>query len=259
MDLRKYGWIWEGQGLDPGVNPSIFGVGEGAEYFGIDRVCYMFHPNDELAMTKLRDFEEVICDISKWKWKRTDDGGAANWVDSSPQSVRKEARKVGHLSTKFTNISGALHDDMRGLMEREGYRPEDYQDIYKALKSENDEIKLWAVVYSHELDEDWDDYEPFIDVVNLWVWNARDIPKLQDYIRKAKRVFPDREIVVGCYLRNYPEEAPVPMDMLRKQWDAVGRNLKTGEIDGYSILGTVLIDGHQEQANWIREFISRPY
>jgi hypothetical protein len=64
MALRDVGWIWEGQGLDPGVFPSIFGVGEGAEYFRLSRVCFMFHPNNELAMRKLSGLMEVVCDIS---------------------------------------------------------------------------------------------------------------------------------------------------------------------------------------------------
>ena len=41
MSMADVGWIWEGQGFDPGVYPSIFGVGEGAEYFGLRKVCYI--------------------------------------------------------------------------------------------------------------------------------------------------------------------------------------------------------------------------
>ena len=48
--LADVGWIWEGQGLIGGVDPSIFGVGEGAEYFGLKKICYMFHPNDALSL-----------------------------------------------------------------------------------------------------------------------------------------------------------------------------------------------------------------
>jgi hypothetical protein len=30
----------------------------------------MFHPNTPLAMEKLRDMEEVVCEISKWEGQR---------------------------------------------------------------------------------------------------------------------------------------------------------------------------------------------
>ncbi len=46
------------------------------------------------------------------------------------------------------------------------------------------------------------------------------------------------------------------MDLLQLQWQYVRRGLDQGQIDGYSILGTVLIDGQREQAEWVREFIA---
>ena len=33
--LRDVGWVWEGQGIDPQVPPSIYGLGQGARYFGL--------------------------------------------------------------------------------------------------------------------------------------------------------------------------------------------------------------------------------
>ncbi|MBE9479089.1 MAG: hypothetical protein IMY80_03915, partial [Chloroflexi bacterium] len=58
-------------------------------------------------------------------------------------------------------------------------------------------------------------------------------------------------------LRNYPDNSPVPMDLLKHQWNLVLDRLEKGEIAGYSILGTVLIDGHREQAQWVREFVAQ--
>jgi hypothetical protein len=258
MEMKDLGWVWEGQGLDPGVNPSIYGVGEGASYFGMDRACYMFHPNDELAMEKLGHLKEVVCDISKWKWRRTEDGGAAHWVDASPSSVKAEAARVSSLSNKYPNVTGAIHDDMKGLTSKEGYAPGQYSEIYHALKKDNPRLKLWAVVYTHELDpSDWEAYMPFIDVVNLWVWEARNLPSLEEDLPRCKEIFPDKPIVLGCYLRDYPTRSPVPVEMVELQWDFLLAHLETEEIDGYSILGTVLIDGHQEQARWIRDFIAK--
>jgi len=257
MKLKDCGWVWEGHGLDPGVDPSIFGVGEGAPYFGLSRACYMFHPNTDLAMRKMSHLTEVVCDISKWKWRRTDDGGAATWVDASPASVRREAETVSRLSLTFPNITGAIHDDMKGLVRRENVTPDQYADIYFALKNHNPNLRLWAVVYTHELNPgDWTGFEPFMDIVNLWVWNAKDLPKLDEDLERCRAMFPDKPIIIGCYLRDYPSVAPVPMDLLKLQWGKVLRYLHEGKIVGYSILGAVLIDGHQEQANWIRDFIA---
>ena len=45
--------------------------------------------------------------------------------------------------------------------------------------------------------------------------------------------------------------------MLKMQWERLPRYLDEGKIVGYHILAAVLIDGHQEQANWVRDFIAK--
>ncbi len=257
MNLRDIGWVWEGQGLDPGVEPSIFGVGEGCDYFGLSRAWYMFHPNTELAMSKMAGLDEVICDIAKWGFKEVDYPGAAHTVDARPERVISEAALVSRLSTQFPNITGAIHDDMLGLTKGEDFSPAQYAEVYQALKSENPDLKLWAVVYSHELDADqWADFRPFMDVISLWVWETKNLRYLDEYIEKCRELFPGRPLIMGCYLREYPACAPVPMEMIKLQWECLLRHVEDGTVDGYSILGAVLIDGHQQQANWIRDFIA---
>ncbi|OIN97029.1 hypothetical protein AUJ66_04535 [Candidatus Desantisbacteria bacterium CG1_02_38_46] len=261
--LKDVDWVWEGQGFDQGVEPSIFGVGEGAIYFGLSRVCYMFHPNTEFAMKKLSNFEEVVCDISKWKFKEVErEGNVAcgmkNSVDAKPETVKEEAGNISKLSLKFHNITGAIHDDMLGLCKRENYTPQQYGEIYKALHNDNSELKLWVVVYTHELDPaKWEGFLPYIDVVNLWVWEARNLTNLDEDIQKCRKIFSNKPIILGCYLRDYPTVAPVPMDLLRCQWERIPRYLDEKLIAGYSILGAVLIDGQQEQAEWVRDFIAK--
>jgi len=258
VSMRDVGWVWEGQGLDPGVHPSIFGVGEGAKWFGVRRVHHMFHPNDELAMDKLRGLDEVVCDISKWKFKHAEKGvGSICYCDGALETVRSEATKVSRLSRKYPNITGAIHDDMKGLVEREKISAERYGEIHTALKHDNPKLKLWAVVYTHELDSAaWAGFLPYIDVVNLWVWNAKDLSKLDGDLERCREFFAPRPIVIGCYLRDYPTASPVPMDRLKYQWERVAAYLDEGRIVGYAILAAVLIDGHQEQARWVRDFIA---
>lgn len=50
--------------------------------------------------------------------------------------------------------------------------------------------------------------------------------------------------------------SPIPMDAIKAEWQLVQRALEDGRIQGYDILGAVLIDGHLQQAKWIREFIA---
>ena len=42
---------------------------------------------------------------------------------------------------------------------------------------------------------------------------------------------------------------------VRRQWETLVKALADGRVNGFDILGTVLIDGQLEQATWIRGFI----
>lgn len=257
MNFKDLGWCWEGQGLDPGVHPSVLGVGDGCRFFGLRRANYMFHPNTEFAMQHMAWLDEITCDIAKWEYIDTPKGGTDHLVDARPERVRAEARLVSELSLKYPNITAAFHDDMLGLARREGMTPEQYGEVYAAVKSANPDLKLWVVAYTHELEApEWRDFGHFVDVVNLWVWNANDLPTQDNGIARCREVFPGKPIVMGAYLRDYPTVAPVPMEMVEVQWESILRNCESGALSGYSILGTVLIDGQLEQANWIRDFIA---
>lgn len=257
MNLKQVGWCWEGQGLDPGVDPSILGVGDGCRFFGLTRANYMFHPNTEFAMQHMAWLDEVTCDIAKWGYVDTERGGTDHKVDSSPERVRSEAELVGRLSLKYPNITGAFHDDMLGLARRDHLTPELYAGVYDALKRANPKLKLWVVVYTHELEApEWADFAQFMDVINLWIWKSEELVNQDTGIARCREVFPDKPIMMGAYLRDYTMRAPVPMDHVKVQWESIARNVENGTLDGYSILSGNLIDGQLEQATWIRDFIA---
>jgi hypothetical protein len=258
MNLKQIGWCWEGQGLDPGVDPSILGVGDGCRFFGLTRANYMFHPNTEFAMQHMAWLDEVTCDIAKWMYKDSAAGGGTDhWVDSRPERVRDEAALVSRLSLKYPNITAAFHDDMLGLARRDNMTPELYGEVYAAVKSANPDLKLWVVVYTHELEApEWADFAQFVDVVNLWIWNSGDLVKQDEGIARCRELFPGKPILMGAYLRDYPTVGPVPMEHVKVQWESIARNVESGALDGFSILSGNLIDGQLEQATWIRDFIA---
>jgi hypothetical protein len=255
--MADVGWVWEGQGLDPGVHPSIFGVGDGATFFGLRKVHFMFHPTNELALDKLNDKEEVVCDISKWRFKDTESGGSASYADGALDSVLSEAERLSAFSLQFPNVRGGFYDDMKGLMQRTGQGPEACGRIRAALKSHNPDMRLECVVYAHELSspEFWRPIVSLIDVVSFWVWGYENLTTLEKDIDACRALFPDKPILMGCYMRDYPSASPMPMDSVRYQWGIVAKSLADGRLAGFDILATVLIDGHLEQATWIRDFI----
>ena len=259
MKMCDVGWVWEGHGLDPGVHPSIFGVGEGADFFGLRKVHFLFHDTTELALQKLSDKEEVSCDISKWRFRDCGEGGGGSetYGDTALETVLAEAEMLSRMSLAFPNVTGGFYDDLKGLMKKRGHTIDGVESVYQALKKHNPALKLECVVYCHELDDAdfWRSLAPFIDIVSFWIWGHEKLGSIDADIDRCRELFVDKPVRMGCYLRDYPSRAPVPMDAVRHQWNVVLRALDDNRLDGFDILGAVLIDGQLEQATWIRDFI----
>ncbi|MBN2296681.1 MAG: hypothetical protein JXM70_29905 [Pirellulales bacterium] len=255
--FRDLGWVWEGQGIDPQVPPSIYGLGQGARYFGLSRVNYLFHPNDMHALRLLEGYDEVTCDISKWGWE-WHDGLPKAVPKSDPSTVRSEGEKVARLAKQFSNITGVFCDDLLGLMKRYKYGPKEFGEIRAAIRNLNPELKLWTVVYTHEFKQAdfWNKMRPHIDIVTLWIWHSKDIIHMLEYVDQCRKLFPDKPIVMGVYLRDYSKVAPVPVNLVLSQMEGIAALIDKGKLSGYSILGAVLIDGHRAQADAVRNFIT---
>ena len=262
--FRNAGWVWEGHGFDPGLEPSIYGVGEGAAYFGLDRVNFMFHRNNPVNLGKLNHLGEVVPDISKWKWVEIppEPGkhgwGYANRRDSDPETVREEAANLSRVSLDFPNVTGAIFDDTSGIFDYDAYNAGRPQQIREALHGANPALKLWLVVYTHELHMDqWQPFLPAMDIVNLWVWKFQDLPRLEEYVARCAEVFPGKEIIIGSYIRDYAAMTGVPLDLLQAQYETMLRLWEGGRIAGYNILAGCLIDMHPPQAEFIHGFIEK--
>ena len=276
--LADVGWTWEGQGFVGGAGLSIYGLGEGAEYFGLKKVFTLYRPNDELAMTKLRSFEEVICEISANRPMHCGERCVDSFFDFDPTSAKllAEAKNVGEISAKYPNVKGGYIDDMLGKTEVDlslgksepgGITADQYSSIYSTLKKANPHLKLWALVYSKQLyEQDWAGFKPHMEVINLWVWSEKDLRNLDRHVDRCHEIFPDKPISLGCFLWDYPsmnfnkgefdKGHAVSMDLLKLQWESVLKYVASGKIDSYTILGAYLIDGAPEQARWVRDFIA---
>ena len=153
--LADFGWSWEGQGTNAPLAPSIYGVGEGARYFGLRKVVYMYHPNNSVAMDKLRQVEEVVCDITKWKSTASSYSGVQLYYDVGPNTVLEEAKTVAALSSTYPNVSGAYFDHPLGGSQHGAMTADHCESISKALK-ERKALRLWGRISPDELyTKDW--------------------------------------------------------------------------------------------------------
>ncbi|HEY2934860.1 MAG TPA: hypothetical protein VGK99_24250, partial [Acidobacteriota bacterium] len=118
--LAQFGWSVEGQGVNAPIAPSVYGAGEGTKYFGLKKAVFMYHPNNDLAMEKLRHCDEIVCDITKWKQtfcSTPPDPPGYSCVqlhyDVRPATLLTEAETVSRLASKYKNLKGAYVDDVQ--------------------------------------------------------------------------------------------------------------------------------------------------
>jgi len=256
--LADVGWCWDGQGFNGGVNPSIFGAGAGTSWFGLRKCCYMFHPNTDLALELLTGFDEVVCEISKWTVRRVENG-VAHCLDGRIEVKRAEAAAVSELSRRFPNITGAMDDDLLGIIRRERITPSEYGTVYEALKSANSDLALWTVVYETELAaENWAGFEPFMDVIHLCIGAVENFGAIDQYLAQCDSLFPGKPVNLCYRLRDFRAKPPGPvrLDVLQAQWEMLRDRIRDGRLDSYGILGGFLIDMHPAQAQWVRDFIA---
>lgn len=253
MNLRDYGYVWEGQGFDPGALPSVLGVGDGCRMLKMNKAVYLYQPNDAWALNRLTHCNEVVCDISKWKLRYLDPipgvfGNAVDsYVDGDFETVLEEAKKVGELKKQFPNITGVIHDDLLGLIKRCKITANDYNQVYQAIKQAD--MDLWLVYYAHELDEienERKDFNAFADVVHFWVWKSEDLYHLDEYLERCRQSFPDKPIILGVYLRDYHYRRSVPIDRMLYEMEKIKEYLQKDMIQGYAVLGTITMDSNPE-------------
>ena len=71
-------------------------------------------------------------------------------------------------------MTGGFFDDVL-LSIRDGkLTAEQFHEMHRTL-SANRRLKLWTVVYTHELDAArWEPINHSVDVANLWVWGRQE-------------------------------------------------------------------------------------
>jgi hypothetical protein len=263
--LADFGWSVEGQGVNAPVAPSVYGAGAGMKYFGLKKAVFMFHPNNDLAMEKLRHCDDIVCDITKWKQTACStppDPPGYNCVqlhyDLRPATMLAEAQTVSRLASKYKNVKGAYVDDVLRNITYASVPPQKrYATVQKALQKDNSSLKLWTPVSPEQvIDGRSTEFKTHVDVINLKMVSAKDVANLDRVVDLGQKLFPGKSIVLTCSLWDYTSKNPMPLSVLKRQWNRVLDHVQDGSISGYVIFASFLIDSVQEQARWVRDFIA---
>ena len=142
--------------------------------------------------------------------------------------VRKpaDAARLSTASKKYPNIVGGMIDDFL-LIDKPPV--DQIKALYTALKSQNPSLKLYVVRYTNAKDEELIPYLPYIDVINLWVWEGKKEEwgdKIDRRLEKLVQVT-HKPVVIGLYLHDYGVPPPDNKPRARMELDktaCVGRS-----------------------------------
>jgi hypothetical protein len=141
-----------------------------------------------------------------------------------------------------------------GKMDR-GFKPEHIREMRALLPGEYGRVKIWGVVYSMSLDRGGiNDYIKELDVINLWIWQASDVVRLEKYVHHCESLFPGKPIVVGLYLYDYGDGRRMPLSLLETQCRTAIELAHAGRIQGIVFL---TIDNDAEAVSWTADWIKR--
>jgi hypothetical protein len=256
-------WLW---GHDAGAHNDSWGLPrrsritpvEAAFYLGIPNLIMVRYlgrpplPFDQFALS-FRPLKRVV-------WSVVGAGG---------QTDDKEREHVLDLAARQANITGVMLDDFFGSeqsspvpgSEGKGAGAALPADKLRALRGQlslgGRRLRLWAVLYEHQLDKPLASYLKFLDVVNFWTWNSEKLSDLDSNLDRLDAVADKCGKVLGCYLWDYGKKKPMPLKLLRHQCELGLQWLRGGRIEGMVFLASCICDLELEAVEWLRDWIAR--
>ena len=240
-------WVWGGPTPAWGGTMAEDTLIRGADYFNAENVVYVYGPTTEKMLGIHGKYKRMLCQVNANCRTPGAQGGATD---------EENAELLSKLSLQFPNVVGAMCDDVTTNYLKV-VLPERFEARSKALKKYNPELKMYGVVYVHELDEkDFSHIQPYMDVVNLWFWHKDEILEYDEKLALCRSKFPGKPIIQGIFLHEYGySDAGNLPELLIYQLDKAREYMTKGIVEGVIILGDREIKKWPLQAETVRNYL----
>jgi hypothetical protein len=229
---------------------------EGAKFLGIENCCRVAmngkpEPPFSEEAEKLKSFRKLV-------WSVLGDSGSARNGD-----MYDDLAALVEIAAKYQNITGGVLDD---FFRPEG-RPEDTDRIARlplsrvrkirdSLHSLENPLELWMVIYENGLYGSCRKYLELCDVITLWTWYGENLEHLEKNFSRLVKLSPGKKHFAGCYLYDYGNCRPMPLDLMKRQCDFYYENLKNGKLQGVIICSNCVADLGLEATEYAREWVA---
>jgi hypothetical protein len=260
-NVRDKFWIW---GHVAGSHNGTFGIpgesrmtpAEGAFYLDVPNLIFVAYRDPKAPCGMIpKPAEYDAYGISFRPLKRV----VWSIVGEDGQVDQNGLQSLQHLTEKFPNIIGTQMDDFfRNTMDggRVGVlTPGELSYIQNHLYLGGRKLSLWVTLYHEDLQYDVSEYLAHVDVVTYWTWHAKDIVGLEAGFAQAEKAAPNARKVLGCYMWDYGDHAPIPIPLMQKQCTLGLKWLRDKRIDGMIFLASCICDLGLETVEWTRNWI----
>ena len=130
--------------------------------------------------------------------------------------------------------------------------------LREELAADGQDIKVWGVVYTMNMRQKGKGIEGIInalDVINMWTWNSRHIPKMESCVAYLRKNYPDKPIVLGLYLHDYGGGmGRIPPALMKQQCETALKLAHEKRIVGMVFL---TITNEPETLKWLADWIKQ--
>lgn len=254
QDLRDSLWLW---GHEAGSQndhwglpaPSRMTPTEAAFYMGIPNILMVVYQGKPEPPFDL--YARAFSPLRRVVWSIVGDSS------SKRNDEKSDLDEVLRLAATFPNMSGAMMDDFFHEPNAQGaigrYSPQDLAGFRARLHGAARPLDLWVVLYAHQLHLPVAAHLEQCDVATLWTWRAKDLPALPECFERFEAVAPKARKVLGCYMWDYGDRKPMPLDLFQWQVEQGLGWLREGRIEGMIFLATCICDLGLDTVEWLRQ------
>jgi hypothetical protein len=116
-------------------------------------------------------------------------------------------------------------------------------------------LPIMSVIYTRQIKERAKAHLAEVDQICMWTWRPADLKNLEANFIALEKLAPGKQLFLGCYMYDFHESKPLPMEQMRQQVEHGYRWLKAGRIEGIIFLATANVDVGLEAVDWTREWI----
>lgn len=242
--IRDALWLW---GTKVNALQSYYGfptsrmtVSEGMRSLGLDQAMMCgFLPPTEKEYQGVSHCRQLL-------WEMSFEEGFA---------FQRPLAPILELHKAHPNVAGVLLDDFSTTEIRKGAQPSLLAEMRQTLPPS---LQLWAVIYSMSLEiPNIAEFLKHVDGISFWVWHARDLPRLPQWVKRCHESSRSKPMNLGIYFYDFGDGRPLTIGQMEEQVETGVRLLRARQCEGLCFLSSSIMDVGLETVDWTRQWIER--